>query len=89
MFEDLQLNADEKKQLSQLAALFFTKEEIMLVLGYSTAGMSESERLFEAARLQSEAIIRQKVLDMAKAGSTPAIEKAFLLMRDATLEELS
>ncbi len=84
------------QEIRDYAALMFTRREIALIIDVSYdqfLDMLENRggdvyRSFQASRLKEEALIRRAVLDLAKAGSSPAQTAALKLIENAKLDDL-
>ena len=77
------------KQITDLAALFFTPREIALMLEIDIESFvmdcefkigSVQYNAFHSGRLQSEVDLRKSVIKLAKSGSSPAQTMAFNML---------
>jgi len=75
-----EITDEEKQEVENLAALFFTPSEIGIMLelnaddvrGAMYDEQSAFYRAFYTGRLQSEADLRKSIMKLAKSGSSPA-----------------
>ncbi len=76
-----QYSNDLLKQITDLAALFFTPREVAMMLELDVEHFimqcdiiqeSEGYKAFHSGRLQSEVDLRKSVIKLAKSGSSPA-----------------
>jgi hypothetical protein len=69
------------QETERLGGLMFSREEVNVILH----GEDDS---YLRGRLMAEAEIRQSIMDLAKAGSSPAQALAMKLIEDARIKDL-
>lgn len=91
------LTEDQLKELEDLAAVWFTIEEIATILQVDKLDLSthifrtpasEASKAFNRGRLRSEAETRAAVFKAAADGSSPAQTLALKIIADTKLKEL-
>lgn len=87
------LSAEELLQVEEFASLFFTPEEIKIIMGMAidvvTIKGSEFDNAYRKGKLMNEASVRRSILDLAKKGSAPAQILAYQMMEKQKLNEIS
>lgn len=90
------LSEEELKQITDLAALFFTPREIALMMELHQEDFVSSceapnfypkvYNAFHSGRLQSEVDLRTRIIKLAKSGSSPAQTMALDLLNKSKLK---
>lgn len=76
------MTQEEKDQeIERLGGLMFTREEVSVIV-------DGGDDPYLRGRLKAEAEIRQSVMDLAKAGSSPAQALAMKLIEDARIKDI-
>lgn len=86
---DITLTDEQRDNLAHFASLLFNDEKLAIIMDMPAdeirlaMKMKQGEiyRIVAAARLQSEAVIRDGIIKMAARGSTPAQHQALELLR--------
>lgn len=90
----MQLEKEQLEELERLGGLFFAPEKVAIILQVDKRMLQEAIReegtlehqAYWRGFLQSEAEIRQGVLELAKNGSSPAQVMAKELIQEAKME---
>jgi hypothetical protein len=89
-----EISREDLVEITTLAELFFTPDEIALMLEIDRAVMidqlenndSEIYRAFQTGRLQSEMELRKSIVKLAKSGSSPAQTMAMDMLTKSKLK---
>ncbi len=92
------LSEEDLKQITSLAALFFSPREIATMLELDEGDFNEAcigptfyakiYTAFQSGRLQSEVDLRTSIMKLAKSGSSPAQTMALDLLNKSKLKLL-
>ena len=74
------------EKVEELAKLFFTEEQIELILK-SDSEIEDFDTAFKKGRLLSEYEVRKTIFKMATQGSSPAQKEWLQIMREVKIEE--
>lgn len=75
------LDEEQKKEVEELAGLFFTEEEIEEITGLSKT-QEGFTKAFRTGSLKAEAEIRKSIIGLAKDGSSPAQTLAWKMVEN-------
>lgn len=91
----MDLNQEQIAEIEQLAALFFTPKEILIVMGIFIQEISGAQiadpnfsLAFQRGKLKSEAEVRKSIIELAKKGSAPAQILADKIITQAKLNDI-
>jgi len=73
------LNDEKLAEIEELAGYFFTEEEVQEISG-TDKSMPGFRKAFRKGSLKAEAEIRKSIIELAKAGSSPAQTLAWRML---------
>jgi len=79
-------NEDKLKEVEELGGLFFSEDEIRLIVGESQE--NNFHTALQRGRLKAEAKIRKSVIQLAQSGSGPAQTEALKMIEKMKIESL-
>ncbi len=84
------MEADTLEKVEGFAKLFFSPEEITIILGVDSKEKMKDDfkRSYQKGRLLSIADVRKSVLELAKSGSSPAQVLALKFIDDSKLDHI-
>jgi hypothetical protein len=88
------LSEEQKKEITDLAAVFFTPKEIAVIMEWFYENVAEDMqdqesdfyKAYYKGRLQSEYDLRKSVVKLAKSGSSPAQTMAMDMLNKSKLK---
>lgn len=80
------LDEEQINEVEELAGLFFTEDEIREITGL-TKNTPEFAKAMRRGQLKEEAAIRKGIMELAKAGSSPAQTLAWKLIENLKRNE--
>ncbi len=92
----MNLNPEELKELESFAALFFTLQELAIIMQVEEAALKSELRkpdsvigaAIQRGRLLQEAKLRQSIIDLATQGSSPAQAIVLKIIQEAKMSDL-
>lgn len=91
---EVQLNDEQKTEIEELASLFFTDEEIVVIMQLpedtlQRLNVDDFYLPFKRGRLKKEAELRKSIFNLAVNGSSPAQILATQIIKDSELKNIA